>query len=115
MGLAAAGCWCGGERFWHDGGEGSIGGAGQVHGVLKACGLRRRLGPGWTGARAQAVAGLAVAVLLAVSAWAGRSRPGPAVIRHGDAAWRAFAAAGWTWGGDWSYPLDHMHFSANGL
>ena len=51
----------------------------------------------------------------AASAWAGRSRTGLAVIHHGDAAWRAFAAAGWTWGGDWSYPLDYMHFSANGL
>jgi D-alanyl-D-alanine carboxypeptidase len=37
------------------------------------------------------------------------------VIHHGDGAWQAFAAAGWTWGGDWSYPLDYMHFSANGL
>jgi hypothetical protein len=51
----------------------------------------------------------------AAHAWAGRSRTGLAVIHHGDAAWRAFAAAGWTWGGDWSYPLDYMHFSANGL
>jgi D-alanyl-D-alanine carboxypeptidase len=51
----------------------------------------------------------------AASAWADRSRTGPAVIHHGDAAWRAFAAVGWTWGGDWSYPLDYMHFSANGL
>jgi hypothetical protein len=52
---------------------------------------------------------------LAAYAWADRSRTGPAVIHHGDAAWQAFAAAGWTWGGDWSYPLDYMHFSANGL
>ena len=51
----------------------------------------------------------------AASAWADRSRTGPAVIHHGDAAWRAFAAVGWTWGGDWSYPLDYMHFSGNGL
>jgi len=50
----------------------------------------------------------------AASAWANRSRAGPAVIHHGDAAWRAFTAVGWTWGGDWSYPLDYMHFSANG-
>ena len=50
----------------------------------------------------------------AASAWAGRSRAGPAVIHHGDAAWRAFTAVGWAWGGDWSYPLDYMHFSANG-
>jgi hypothetical protein len=51
----------------------------------------------------------------AAAAWADRSRTAPAVIHHGDAAWQAFAAAGWTWGGDWSYPLDYMHFSANGL
>jgi hypothetical protein len=51
----------------------------------------------------------------AAAAWADRSRTGSGVIHHGDAAWRAFAAAGWTWGGDWSYPLDYMHFSANGL
>jgi hypothetical protein len=51
----------------------------------------------------------------AAAAWADRARTGPAVIHHGDAAWQAFAAAGWTWGGDWSYPLDYMHFSANGL
>jgi D-alanyl-D-alanine carboxypeptidase-like protein len=51
----------------------------------------------------------------AAAAWADRSRTAPAVIHHGDAAWQAFAAAGWTWGGDWSYPLDYQHFSANGL
>ena len=51
----------------------------------------------------------------AAASWADRSRSAPAVIHHGDAAWQAFAAAGWTWGGDWSYPLDYMHFSANGL
>jgi len=46
--------------------------------------------------------------------WAGRSGPGPAVIRHGDAAWRAFAAVGWSWGGDWAAPKDYQHFSATG-
>jgi D-alanyl-D-alanine carboxypeptidase len=51
----------------------------------------------------------------AAAAWADRSRTAPAVIHHGDPACRAFAAAGWTWGGDWTYPLDYMHFSANGL
>lgn len=51
----------------------------------------------------------------AAAAWADRSRTAAAVIHHGDSAWRAFAAAGWTWGGDWTYPLDYMHFSANGL
>jgi hypothetical protein len=51
----------------------------------------------------------------AAAAWADRSRTAPAVIHHGDPAWLAFAAVGWTWGGDWSHPLDYMHFSANGL
>jgi hypothetical protein len=51
----------------------------------------------------------------AAAAWADRSRTAPAVIHIGGPAWRAFAAAGWTWGGDWTYPLDYMHFSANGL
>jgi D-alanyl-D-alanine carboxypeptidase len=51
----------------------------------------------------------------AAAAWADRSRPGPAAITRGDAAWRAFAAIGWIWGGDWQSPKDYMHFSANGL
>ncbi len=43
------------------------------------------------------------------------SRPRqPGVIRRGDAAWRAFRAIGWRWGGDWSSPRDYQHFSANG-
>ena len=47
--------------------------------------------------------------------WADRSRSSPALIRDGDAAWRAFRASGWTWGGDWRSLKDYMHFSANGL
>ncbi len=27
---------------------------------------------------------------------------------------RAFAAAGWEWGGDWPWPKDYQHFSATG-
>ena len=50
----------------------------------------------------------------AAAAWADRSRRSPAMIRHGDAAWRAFASVGWKWGGDWTYPKDYQHFSANG-
>jgi D-alanyl-D-alanine carboxypeptidase len=46
--------------------------------------------------------------------WADRSRRNPAMIRHGDAAWQAFSAVGWRWGGDWTYPKDYQHFSANG-
>lgn len=49
------------------------------------------------------------------AAWADRSRPSPAMIRHGGAAWNAFNTIGWTWGGDWTSPKDYMHFSANGL
>lgn len=51
----------------------------------------------------------------AAAPWADRSRSDPGMIRHGDAAWQAFTAVGWTWGGDWSAPSDYMHFSANGL
>ena len=46
---------------------------------------------------------------------ADRSRSSPAMIREGDAAWRAFRAIGWTWGGDWRSLKDYMHFSANGM
>ena len=51
----------------------------------------------------------------AAAGWTDRSRTAAAVIHHADPAWRAFAAVGWTWGGDWTYPLDYMHFSANGF
>jgi hypothetical protein len=37
----------------------------------------------------------------------------PGMIQPGDVVTEAFAAIGWTWGGDWSSP-DYMHFSANG-
>ena len=47
--------------------------------------------------------------------WTDRSRSSPALIVHGDAAWNAFNAIGWIWGGDWSSLKDYMHFSANGL
>jgi len=50
----------------------------------------------------------------AAAAWADRSRHSPAVIRHGDAVWRAFISVGWKWGGDWTSPKDYQHFSANG-
>ena len=50
----------------------------------------------------------------AAAAWADRSRSSPAMIRDGDAAWRAFRVIGWTWGGDWRSLKDYMHFSANG-
>ena len=50
----------------------------------------------------------------AAAAWANRPRRSPAVIRHGDAVWRAFISVGWLWGGDWASPKDYQHFSANG-
>ena len=43
------------------------------------------------------------------------SRPDlPGVIHDDDAVVRAFAAAGWSWGGDWSSPIDYQHFSVSG-
>ena len=50
----------------------------------------------------------------AAAAWANRSRHSPAMIRHGDAVWRAFISVGWQWGGDWASPKDYQHFSATG-
>lgn len=41
-----------------------------------------------------------------------RTRPGMAT--PGGALVRAFQAAGWGWGGDWSGARDYQHFSANG-
>ena len=52
---------------------------------------------------------------LAAAPWADRNRLDPAMIRPYGAAWRAFVAAGWKWGGDWTSLKDYMHFSANGL
>ncbi|WP_146925653.1 M15 family metallopeptidase [Cellulomonas xylanilytica] len=43
------------------------------------------------------------------------SRPdSPGVIHAGDEVVRAFAAAGWLWGGDWDSPVDYQHFSPSG-
>jgi len=50
----------------------------------------------------------------AAAAWADRTRHSPAIIRHGDAVWRAFIAVDWQWGGDWATAKDYQHFSANG-
>ncbi|NTW42209.1 MAG: M15 family metallopeptidase, partial [Cellulomonadaceae bacterium] len=38
----------------------------------------------------------------------------PGVIHDGDVVVTAFAAAGWTWGGTWSSPVDYQHFSVTG-
>jgi D-alanyl-D-alanine carboxypeptidase len=48
------------------------------------------------------------------SAYLERDRERPGMIRPGDVVTTAFAAIGWTWGGTWRSPTDHMHFSATG-
>jgi hypothetical protein len=48
------------------------------------------------------------------SAYADRARRAPGMIHAGDAVTKAFASAGWGWGGAWQHAKDYMHFSANG-
>jgi hypothetical protein len=48
------------------------------------------------------------------SAYVDRSRARPGMVLAGDATVRAFAAAGWSWGGAWTSPKDRMHFTATG-
>ena len=43
-----------------------------------------------------------------------RSRARPGVVLAGDAVVRAFAAAGFAWGGAWAGAQDTQHFSASG-
>jgi hypothetical protein len=43
-----------------------------------------------------------------------RSRRVPGLIHRGGPVVRAFARAGWAWGGDWPWPKDFQHFSAGG-
>jgi hypothetical protein len=45
--------------------------------------------------------------------FAGR-RHAKGVIHRGGPVVRAFAAIGWEWGGNWSWPKDYQHFSATG-
>jgi poly-gamma-glutamate synthesis protein (capsule biosynthesis protein) len=40
--------------------------------------------------------------------------PAPGVILPDDVVVRAFAAAGWSWGGAWEDPVDYQHFSTTG-
>ena len=47
-------------------------------------------------------------------AYLDRSRVRPGMIVAGDPVVRAFAAAGWAWGGDFSTLKDYQHFSASG-
>ncbi|MET0863713.1 MAG: M15 family metallopeptidase [Nakamurella sp.] len=41
-------------------------------------------------------------------------RPAPGVIEPGGVVVTAFADHGWSWGGDWSGPIDYQHFSVSG-
>ncbi|MEO8289718.1 MAG: M15 family metallopeptidase [Gaiellaceae bacterium] len=43
-----------------------------------------------------------------------RSQRLPGMIHRGDVVYRAFAAIGWEWGGDWTSPKDYQHFSLTG-
>jgi hypothetical protein len=43
-----------------------------------------------------------------------RARRAAGMIHAGDAVVRAFAAAGWRWGGAWHGARDYQHFSASG-
>ncbi len=47
-------------------------------------------------------------------AWVDRSGHHPGLIRRGDVVTRAFARAGWRWGGDFVTLKDYQHFSRNG-
>jgi D-alanyl-D-alanine carboxypeptidase len=46
--------------------------------------------------------------------YANRASRAPGMIHAGDAVVRAFAAAGWSWGGSWRNARDYQHFSASG-
>ncbi|MDT8915416.1 M15 family metallopeptidase [Amycolatopsis sp. PS_44_ISF1] len=48
------------------------------------------------------------------SAYVDRGTVRPGMVLPGGDVVRAFAAVGWSWGGDWTSPTDRMHFSANG-
>jgi hypothetical protein len=43
-----------------------------------------------------------------------RSKHRRGMAYHGGVLVRAFAGAGWGWGGDWPRPTDYQHFSATG-
>jgi D-alanyl-D-alanine carboxypeptidase len=48
------------------------------------------------------------------ASYANRSARRPGMIHAGDPVVRAFAAAGWVWGGSWTSSRDYQHFSATG-
>jgi hypothetical protein len=43
-----------------------------------------------------------------------RSQRAPGLIHRRGPVVAAFAANGWAWGGNWSWPKDYQHFSADG-
>jgi len=43
-----------------------------------------------------------------------RSQRAKGLVHRGGNVVRAFAAIGWEWGGDWSWPKDYQHFSLTG-
>ncbi len=48
------------------------------------------------------------------SAYLDRTAVRPGMVRSGDVVTSAFKAIGWSWGGRWTRPVDHMHFRATG-
>jgi hypothetical protein len=46
--------------------------------------------------------------------FADRSRDAKGMVHGGDLVVRAFRRVGWKWGGNWDWPRDYQHFSANG-
>lgn len=48
------------------------------------------------------------------TSYTNRDRVLPGMIFENDVVFDAFAAIGWTWGGDWHSLKDYMHFSQNG-
>ncbi|MCO5315778.1 MAG: M15 family metallopeptidase [Solirubrobacterales bacterium] len=46
--------------------------------------------------------------------FARRSRHRPGMVHRRDFVVRAFARAGWKWGGNWPWPRDYQHFSTTG-
>ncbi|HVM28269.1 MAG TPA: M15 family metallopeptidase [Mycobacteriales bacterium] len=48
------------------------------------------------------------------AAYVDRSNVRPGMLTPDGPAVRAFTAAGWVWGGDWTYSKDYMHFSTDG-
>ena len=49
----------------------------------------------------------------AARAYLDRSDARPGMVLRGGAAHEAFTSRGWTWGGDWTSPVDYQHFQKN--